>query len=134
MPRILVIDDDTAVAKTVKMVLERSGHKVAVAHDGLSGTRAADTGAFDVLIVDIFMPGMDGFETLRALRARRPTTPILIMSGLIFRDTAGNTPDFLTMATKLGATASLHKPFTPKELLRAVEKCLSPGGPPEPIR
>ena len=127
MSRILVIDDDAAVAKTVRMVLERSGHEVATAHDGRDGIQAAEAGRFDVLIVDIFMPDMDGFETLHALRERNPSVPILIMSGLAFRDSTGHSPDFLSMATKLGATGSLHKPFTPKELLSAVQQCLSPG-------
>jgi len=70
--RILIIDDDASVTASMKVMLELSGLEVTVAHDGLGGIKAAEAGPFDLLIVDIFMPEMDGFETLQVLRHAVP--------------------------------------------------------------
>jgi CheY-like chemotaxis protein len=78
-----------------------------------------------VIIVDIFMPGMDGLETIRVFKKSAPEVPVIAMSGFMFRDSAKPAPNFLSMATKLGAAYSLAKPFRPKDLLRAVEYCLT---------
>jgi DNA-binding NtrC family response regulator len=67
---------------------------------------------------------MDGLETIRAFNKHAPAVPVIAISGFLFRDSATPAPDFLAMATKLGAAYSLHKPFRPKELLRVVEACL----------
>jgi CheY-like chemotaxis protein len=121
MARVLVIDDDPAVCATIEAVLANAGHEVTSAKDGRAGTAAFDAGAFDLVILDLFMPGMDGLETIRTLRARTPKIPILAMSGIMARQAAS--PDYLKMANKLGATATLAKPFRPQQLLRAVETC-----------
>jgi len=70
------------------------------------------------------MPGMDGFETMRVVRQRHPLVQIIVISGrpIASDPTAG--PDFLTMATKLGAVRSLQKPFRPDALLQTVAACL----------
>src|SRR5215510_9566013 len=109
MARILVIDDDPAVCATVEAVLARAGHAITLAKDGHAGTAAFAAGAFDLVILDLFMPGMDGIETIRTLRARTPQLPILAMSGMMTRQTAS--PNYLDMANKLGASATLAKPF-----------------------
>jgi CheY-like chemotaxis protein len=88
-----------------------------------------ETGKFDLLIVDIFMPGMDGFETMRLVRRSRPEIPIIVLSGHQFRSASDRGSDFLYMATKLGAVSSLEKLFRPHDLLAAVVKSLS-GSPP----
>ena len=67
MARILIIDDDHAVQATIRLLLERAGHNVVVASDGRNGIAIFETGEFDLLFLDIFMPGMDGFETMRAV-------------------------------------------------------------------
>jgi CheY-like chemotaxis protein len=77
-----------------------------------------------LLIVDVFMPGMDGLETIRLVHRQRPELPILVISGNAFPTDSNPTPDFLNMATKLGAITSLRKPFRPAELLTAVARCL----------
>ena len=125
MPRILVVDDDTSVRMAIQTLLEHEGFDVATADSGQHGLDALNATAFDVVIVDIFMPGMDGLETITAFHQRAPTVPIIAMSGFLFRDAASPAPDFLSMATKLGAAYSLHKPFRPRELLEAVTACLS---------
>ena len=68
------------------------------------------------------MPGMDGFETMRLVRQQQPRIPIIVISGNPVL--SGSGPDFLTMATKLGAVSSLQKPFKPAALLAAVADCL----------
>jgi CheY-like chemotaxis protein len=127
MARILVIDDDPAVCATIEAVLAHAGHAATVAKDGRAGIAACQAGAFDVVMVDLFMPGMEGLETIRALRAQAPQMPILAMSGFMARQDQP-APDYLSMANKLGATTTLAKPFRPQQLLRAVETCLTARG------
>jgi CheY-like chemotaxis protein len=124
LARILVVDDDAAVQMTVRLLLERAGHSVVTADDGRKGLALCKTGDFDLLFLDIFMPGMDGFETMRMVRQQQPQLPIIVISGRPISAEADSSPDFLTMATKLGAVSSLQKPFRPADLLSAVTDCL----------
>ena len=124
MARIQVIDDDQAIRTTIKLLLEREGHDVFVAEDGRMGIEQFKTGRFDLLIVDIFMPGMDGLETIRSIRQLQTEIPIIVISGYAFRTTLEKVPDFLEMAVKFGAASSLQKPFRPSQLLSIVAKCL----------
>ena len=124
MARILVVDDDVAVQVTVRLLLERAGHTVVTAGDGRKGLALCQTGDFDLLFLDIFMPGMDGFETMRMVRQQSPQLPIIVISGRPITSEADSAPDFLIMATKLGAVSSLQKPFRPADLLAAVAGCL----------
>ena len=121
---ILIVDDDKAVQATVRLLLERAGHSVVAADDGRKGLALLETGGFDLLFLDIFMPGMDGFETMRMVHQSRPLLPIIVISGRPIFSDDGTAPDFLTMATKLGAVSSLQKPFKPAALLAAVTDCL----------
>ena len=125
MAHILIVDDDTAVQITIRLILERAGHQVTVAGDGRKGLALFEAGEFDLLFLDIFMPGMDGLETMRHIRALRPAVPIIVISGRSLTPEAHAEPDFLKMATKLGAVASLQKPFRPAALLAAVDDCLT---------
>ena len=122
MAKILIVDDDSTVQLTMRLLLERAGHRVVTASDGRKGLAQFQAGDFDLLFVDIFMPGMDGFETMRMVHQQKPLTPIIVISGQPM--SSGSSPDFLTMATKLGAVSSLQKPFRPANLLAAVAKCL----------
>lgn len=124
MARILIVDDDTAVQATVRLLLERAGHHVVTAGDGRKGLALLEAGDVDLLFLDIFMPGMDGFETMRMVHQVRPLVPIIVISGRAISSEEGGAPDFLTMATKLGAVSSLQKPFKPAALLAAVADCL----------
>ena len=122
MAKILIVDDDTAVQVTIRLLLERAGHSVVTANDGRKGLALFEAGDFDLLFLDIFMPGMDGFETMRMVLQQKPLTPIIVISGRPMSSDSG--PDFLTMAVKLGAVSSLQKPFKPPELLAAVARSL----------
>ena len=109
---------------TIRLLLERAGHSVVTANDGRKGLALCRTGNFDLLFLDIFMPGMDGFETMRMVRQQQPQLPIIVISGRPIPSEADPSADFLTMATKLGAVSGLQKPFRPAELLAAVARCL----------
>ncbi|MGX4801505.1 response regulator [Bradyrhizobium guangdongense] len=124
MANILIVDDDPAVQYTIRLLLERAGHHVTVAGDGRKGLAQFEVNSFDLLFLDIFMPGMDGLETMRHVRALQPGIPIVVISGRSITPDAYAEPDFLKMATKLGAVASLQKPFRADALLAAVDGCL----------
>jgi len=127
LANILVIDDDPAVRTTIRLVLEREGHTVKLATDGLAGMKAIKAGGIDLLIVDIFMPGMDGIETIREVRQHQPDLPAIVISGTSIGGVHApglGAPDFLAMAVKLGAVRSLQKPFRPRDILAAVSQCL----------
>ncbi len=124
MAKILIVDDDGAVQMTIRLLLERAGHNVVAAGDGRKALAAFEGGDFDLLFLDIFMPGMDGLETMRLVHQLRPLTPIIVISGNPTTREFGSGPDFLGMAGKVGAVRSLQKPFKPAALLAAVASCL----------
>lgn len=124
MANILIADDDEAVQQIVKILLQRSGHDVVGAGDGRTALQTFRERDFDLLIVDIFMPGMDGLETMKKVHEHRPGVPIIVISGHAFSARCTPPPDFLTMATKLGATCSLQKPFKSAVLLENIARCL----------
>jgi CheY-like chemotaxis protein len=121
---ILVVDDDIAVQAVMRLLLEQDGHEVSAASNGLKGLKTFETGNFDLLIVDIFMPGMDGLETMRIVHQQRPDLPIIVISGRPISSGSSDEPDFLAMATKLGAIRSLQKPFKAPALRALVRSCL----------
>jgi CheY-like chemotaxis protein len=121
MARILVIDDEVCVRTAIRLILEHRGHHVVVAECGQYGVEAIEAFAFDAVIVDICMPGMDGFETISILRQSAPKIPIVAISGYAFRQTSRSTPGFLGMARELGVSCCLCKPFKAGEIIEAVE-------------
>ena len=124
MARILVVDDDPLICSAMQTWLESNGFEVVVADGGRTGLNALERSAFDVMIVDIFVPGMDGFESIRTFHQRAPEVPIIATSGLMFREHHGPAPDFLGMAAHLGAAYCLRKPFKAWELVEAIDQCL----------
>ena len=125
MTRILVVDDDPMVCMAIEVFLQRHGFEVIVTDGGEAGLRALDRGGIDLMIVDIFMPHMRGFESIRIFHERAPTVPLIAMSGYAFANLDTPAPDFLRMALELGATRCLRKPFTPVALLTVINECLS---------
>jgi CheY-like chemotaxis protein len=117
MSRILVVDDDPLVRDIIAMALRDAGHAVLEANDGQQALDALGRGPFDLVVTDILMPEIDGIGLILAIRKRYPDLRVLCISG---GDRRGNT-DYLPMAEKLGAHMVLAKPFTPKQLLAAVE-------------
>jgi CheY-like chemotaxis protein len=125
MPRVLVVDDDQMVCQAIEVCLENRGFEVTVADGGEAGIRALEASAFDVMLVDIFMPHMRGFESIRIFHERAPATPLVAMSGYAFANIDPPSPDFHKMAHELGATYCLRKPFTAEALLSAINECLA---------
>src|ERR1700687_545751 len=109
---------------TIRLLLERAGHHVVVAGDGRKALAVFEIGNFDLLFLDIFMPGMDGLETMRLIHQRQPLIPIIVISGRPIISVPGAGAGFLTLAIKLGAVSSLQKPFSPAALLAAVADSL----------
>jgi CheY-like chemotaxis protein len=134
MKRILVVDDDTLVSKSISLTLERHGFETVLADGGISGLQALEDGRFDVMIVDIFMPQMRGFESVRTFHQRAPHVPLIAISGYAFAQFSSPAPDFLRMAIELGASRCLRKPFTPAALIAVIYECLAAIGQHEMAR
>ncbi|MET0678072.1 MAG: response regulator [Bradyrhizobium sp.] len=124
MPRVLVVDDDPTVCTTIEVCLTRKGFEVTVADGGEAGMRALEASDFDVMLIDVFMPHMRGFESVRMFHERRPDVPVVAMSGYAFAN-AERAPDFLRMTIELGAACCLRKPFTQDALLTVVNQCIT---------
>jgi CheY-like chemotaxis protein len=130
MKRLLIIDDDKAVGNAIKTWLEVEGAEVTHLEDGGSGIEAIESGRFDLVIVDLLMPGLDGLETIEILHRIKPDLPIIVMSALTYPLDGSSLPDVMQRATELGVVSALCKPFRPSDLMRAIETSL--GGPLQP--
>jgi CheY-like chemotaxis protein len=124
MRRILVVDDDPLICSAIRTWLEAREFAVVVADGGETGLRALGGSTFDVMIVDIFMPHMKGFDSVRVFHQRAPAVPLIAISGYVFAEQRTPAPDFLSMALRLGAMRCLRKPFTPSTLLSVIDACL----------
>ena len=129
MTRVLVVDDDPMVCAAIEIYLERHGFDVTIADGGEAGLRALEDSGFDLMLVDIFMPHMRGFESIRIFHERAPTVPLVAMSGYAFANLDSPAPDFLRMALELGAARCLRKPFKPATLLAVIDECLGEAEP-----
>ncbi|KZD24787.1 response regulator [Tardiphaga robiniae] len=133
MKRILVVDDDPLVSMSIRLTLEREGFETVSADGGEIGLLALEDTRFDVMIVDIFMPQMRGFESVRAFHQRRPRVPLIAISGYTFAQFTAPAPDFLRMVIELGATSCLRKPFSAAALIAAVRECLADTQAPQTL-
>ena len=124
-PHVLVVDDDPLVCTAIEVYLVRHDFQVTVAESGEGGLRALESTAFDLMIIDIFMPHMRGFESIRIFHERAPAVPLIAMSGYAFANVNSPAPDFLRMALDLGAARCLRKPFAPAALLMLINECLA---------
>jgi CheY-like chemotaxis protein len=129
MRRILVVDDDPHICLAIRAWLKRYGFRVSIADGGTSGLAALDHSTFDLMIVDIFMPHMPGFESIRMFHDHAPAVPLIAISGYAFAGLQTSSPDVLRMAASLGATRCLRKPFRPTTLLAVIDECLSEAEP-----
>ncbi len=117
---VLMIDDEASGRKITKLLLERSGYQVLTAPGGEEGLVLAKAEHPDIILLDIMMPRMDGYETLRCLK-RDPDTKVIPVLML----TAKGTDQDIEMSFKLGAVFHLDKPFETKDLLRRIEGALA---------
>ena len=115
--RILIVEDEKLLAQSLKTLLERKGFAVELAYDGATGAEYADTGICDLLILDVMMPGLNGFELARHLRRKHSAVPILML-------TARSDLSDRIEGLNAGADYYLTKPFEIGELLACVRALL----------
>jgi len=112
---VLVIDNEDVICDACHLVLTEKGHTVDYCKTGKSGLRAISRGPYDLLLLDMKLPDMDGMDILRSLKGQMPPLRVIVMTGY---STLSNAVE----AMKLGAADYLSKPFTDDELTEAVEK------------
>lgn len=127
MRRILVVDDDRHVRRAIGGWLKHCGFRVAIADGSNDGLAALDDAS--LMIVDILMPNMRGFESIRLFHQRAPAVPLIAISGYAFAGAEADNPACVKMALSLGATRCLCKPFRPATLLGMIDQCLSEAEP-----
>ena len=122
MARVLVIDDEPDVRWLLRLSLERVGHEVILAEDGLRGVAMAQRQRPDVIVLDLMMPVMDGYGVLEALGkdTRKAALPVLVL-------TAKAIPAEEARVTGAGAKRFLTKPFDPDDLAGELERLLGAG-------
>lgn len=108
--RVLIVEDDLDLANAVDHILQRDGYEVDVVHDGENGIAYAESGMYDVIIFDVMLPKVNGFEAVDSLRKKGIETPILMLTA------RGAVPDKIE-GLDSGADSYMTKPFSPKELM-----------------
>jgi DNA-binding response OmpR family regulator len=124
--RILVVEDEPRMAELLRQGLVEDGHAVTVASEGRAGLNLAESGSFDLILLDVTLPGMDGFNVARRLRTGRNQTPILMLTA---RDATGDIVEGLN----LGADDYITKPFSFEILLARVRAVGRRGPIPQPV-
>jgi CheY-like chemotaxis protein len=123
--RALVIDDDSHVGAAIQAILSRRGYETVLATRSHAGIHTLQGSKFDVAIVDVFLPGMNGLDAIDMIRQKAPSMPIVAMTGFRFRPAKDPDRDFLSLAAQRGATSCIRKPFTPQQLLDAINLSLA---------
>ena len=119
--KILIIEDEVLLADSLKNLLESKGFTVEAVYDGESGAEYAELGVYDLLILDVMMPGLDGYQVARRVRARRCATPILML-------TARSDIEDRIEGLNAGADYYLTKPYDSRELLACINALLRRQG------
>jgi two-component system alkaline phosphatase synthesis response regulator PhoP len=114
--RVLVVDDDMKTVELVKLYLKRDGYRVLTAYDGVEALRLAREGYPDLIVLDLMLPGMDGLEVCRTIRAESDVPVIML--------TAKTTDQDKLIGLDLGADDYVTKPFSPRELAARVRAVL----------
>ena len=119
--RLLIVEDEVRLADTLRQLLNRQGYTADVYYDGVSGLDNATTGIYDLMVLDVMLPGMNGFQVVKKLREAGVTTPVLML-------TAKSDVGDRIHGLDCGADYYLTKPFEPEELLACVRSLLRRGG------
>lgn len=118
--RILIVEDEVRLADTLRRLLHREGYTADVCHDGAEGLDNALSGIYDLMILDVMLPKMDGLTLLRTLRGQGSTVPVLLL-------TAKSELQDRVTGLDSGADYYLTKPFEPEELLACIRSLLRRG-------
>jgi CheY-like chemotaxis protein len=113
--RVLFVDDDPAAARLYKSYLAAEGYEVHVADSGIEAVEATERGQFDVVVMDLNMPGLDGWMSMSLIKARRPKLPVVVLTGEVGKDLEAR-------AKTAGAAGFLTKPCQPEALIRTLVK------------
>jgi DNA-binding response OmpR family regulator len=124
--QVLVVEDERRMAELLRQGLEEEGHSVILAMDGKEGLAMAESHAFDAIVLDVMLPGMDGFSIAKKLRASRNQTPILML-------TARDATEDMVAGLNLGADDYLVKPFSFDVLLARLRAVSRRGPIPQPV-
>jgi DNA-binding NtrC family response regulator len=116
--RILIVDDEDIVVRSCLRILADTDYAVDVARGGAEALKKIDETAYDVLLVDIMMPQINGLEVLQHVKQKRPGSEVIIFTGLSQSETA-------LRAQELGAFAYLPKPFEPEEIRELIAQALA---------
>jgi len=116
-PRVLVVDDEERIQKACHRLLTREGCDVAMADNGIKGLKMIDEAHFDIVLLDLMMPGMSGMDVLTGIKARHPDTVIIVITGYA-------TLEHSIETMKKGAFDFLSKPFSPQELRVVISKAI----------
>jgi DNA-binding response OmpR family regulator len=115
--RILIVEDETRISTLLKMYLQRESYQVDVEHNGEDGLTRALNEDYDLILLDVFMPGKNGFQVLEELRKSKETPVILL--------TAQNGEEDQQRAAELGASGFISKPFSPGDVVSKVRELLA---------
>ena len=113
--KILVVDDQPGMCETLLDILEDVGYSVESAQDGSAAIEMNRQAVFDIILMDIIMPGINGVEALKAIKEMNPDTTVILM-------TAYTAPDLIMEAQKAGVYECLTKPFKPSRLLDVITR------------
>lgn len=116
-PRVLVIDDDVSLLRVIRLSLRYEGFDVQTARDGLEGLEKVEAGDFDLVLLDLQMPRMDGRAFYRELRSRGHEVPVVILSAYGAQEALAD----------LQAQGAVGKPFDPSVLVSSIRRVLSPA-------
>lgn len=117
--RILQIEDNSATAESVELILQAEGHACDTARNGETALELARATEYDLILLDIGLPGMDGYEVLNHMRRAGVTTPVIIQSGLVL---------LKNKVKDLGVEDCLAKPFGRRQLTDSIESAVNDNG------
>ena len=124
---VLIVEDKQSLARMLKKALEEKNHSAIVTFDGVNGLAHAESGEFDVIVLDLMLPGFDGFEVVRRLRAARNRVPVLVLTA---RDTISD----VVTALDLGVDDYLTKPFALAEFMARLRAAARRGPATQGVR
>ncbi len=119
--KVLIVEDEKLLADSIGAMLKKKGFQVEAVYDGITGAEYAEQGVYDLLILDVMMPGLDGYQVARRVRSNRCATPILML-------TAKSGLEDRIQGLNAGADYYLTKPFDTRELLACVNALLRRQG------
>lgn len=116
-PRILIVDDDLDLARSIALIFKHKGYRVSVVADGLSAIQQVQTQPWDIVLMDIKMPGLDGVETYQRIKDIQPNLAVILMTG--FAD-----EERVQAGLRAGALAALTKPLNMEQTLQLIEEAV----------